>query len=85
MSRTYKDMKSQKSKRSHIHRPRLSHEFLRVKQNGFDGDFAIDCCPECGAPLEFEAGYLTCTDCGWGAYTPQERNPDLELKFEKAV
>ena len=85
MSRTYKDTKSQKQKRTHIHRPQLTQDFLRTKQNGFDGDLAIDCCPDCGAPLEFEAGYLSCTDCGWGSYTPQERNSDLELKLQQAV
>ena len=84
VSRTYKDQKEVKAKRVRTE-PSFKRSYRDVLQHGFPVDIDCDICPDCGAAMAYERGYLTCEECNWGSYYPLERNSEAELEFADAA
>jgi hypothetical protein len=80
MSRTFKDKKQENAKRP-ARQPKLKRAYRAVLEGGFEEDMNCDACPDCGAELIFERGFLTCEECGWGSLFPKESDPELGLEF----
>lgn len=80
MSRTFKDKKQEKAKRP-ARQPKLKRAYRTVLERGFDEDMNCDVCPDCGAALIFERGFLSCEECGWGSLFPEENDPEFGLEF----
>jgi len=84
MSRTFKDKKEVKAKRVSAE-PNFKRSYRAVLEHGFSDDFESDICPDCGAAMAYERGYLTCEECNWGSFYPQEKNSEAELEFSDAA
>ena len=79
MSRTFKDRKEEKAK--HINRePQFKRQYRMAKANGFKEDSDTEVCPDCGASMTFEAGFLSCQECNWGAFA-DELDELVEMEF----
>lgn len=86
MSRTYKDQKKNKIKNQFIREPQLKARYSEIKIHGFKDDFDFEECPDCGGACEYERGYFTCNECGWGDFSGTA-NDDFtdEVSFMEAA
>jgi hypothetical protein len=84
MSRTFKDQRDAKSKRC-TGEPEFKQSYRQVLDHGFSEDINCDICPDCGAELNFEHGFLLCDECNWGSYYPEELSPNKALEFSDAA
>lgn len=80
MSRTFKDLKEEKAKRLN-RQPQFKRRYRVATENGFAEDSDCETCPECGAAMNFEGGYLSCEDCNWGSYANENDDITEELEF----
>lgn len=84
MSRTFKDRKEQRSKRRKLHEPLWTKCFLRIHYEGESENEELELCPVCKSPTDFQNGFITCPECGWGNYFPAngliEEEDDLEYQ-----
>lgn len=84
MSRTFKDKREVKAKRL-FKAPEFKRRYRNVLENGFVDDLYCDICPDCGAEIIFERGFLFCEDCDWGSFLRDEIAADLDLEFSDAA
>ncbi len=78
MSRTIKDSKLTKERRSKKKDQAFKHSYRKAKTNGFACDnFEEDYCPECGELTNFRDGFLECACCDW-------QDIDIEELYETA-
>ncbi len=80
MSRTFKDKKEEKAKRLN-REPHFKKSYRDVLEQGFSVDLDCDTCPDCGATMNFERGFFSCEECGWGSFFPEELNREADLDF----
>jgi hypothetical protein len=80
MSRTFKDKKEEKVKRLNK-QPEFKRSYRAAIENGFADDIDFDTCPDCGATTSFESGFLSCGECNWGSFFPNEKDSDGDLEF----
>lgn len=79
MSRTFKDRKEQKAKRISLE-PQFKRKYRAAIENGFAEESDMEICPECGASMIFEGGFLSCQECNWGSFA-NEHDDVEELEF----
>jgi len=86
MSRTYKDQKKNKNKHRYVKEPQLTTRFTDVKVHGFESDFDVDECPDCGGVCEYRLGFFTCNECGWGDFSGKDKDDFFgEVYFAEAA
>lgn len=85
MSRTLKDTRANKELRQSKTEEPTKRRYQKAKQNGFHVvQSDEDLCPECGGLVNFNHGFLTCTECNWSTFETDELN-FFDLKFDYAI
>lgn len=83
MSRTFKDRKGAIPKGSLKSNQSISPEYLKMKTQGYSDEFDDSICPDCKTPCEYERGYFTCHNCGWGSFINENLYETGELEFSR--
>ena len=73
MSRTLKDLRSQKALRKEKVPELIKASYRKAKKCGLiprlnEEDF----CPDCGGLTSFQDGFLTCEECSWSTFETEE-------------
>lgn len=85
MSRTTKDRRDVKARRRGRKDPNFKQSFRAAKMKGFAEDGEYELCPDCGAHMDFERGFLTCGECHWGSYLLERQGTNQELDFSNVA
>lgn len=83
MSRTFKDRKRAILQKTSEKKRPLTAEHLKIKNQGFYGEFDYSVCPDCKTPCEYERGYFTCHNCGWGSFINENLYESGDLEFSR--
>lgn len=81
MSRTFKDEKNFIQMNRIKKMTPTNFDLLKLKIRGYVEDFDYSICPDCKGLCEYERGYLTCHNCGWGSFINEYKYENGELEF----
>lgn len=74
MSRTHKDSRAVRDSRRKCTSDQIQRKYKEAKRNAGASLCEDDFCPECGGFLNFDEGFLNCSECNWSTFETEELN-----------